>query len=549
MNKRCFPVVIILAVAMFVLAGSAAAADPPLLTKAEATDYKATSRLADVRAFIDGLVKRSPRVRVESIGRTAGGLDIPALIVADPPVTSPGQLRRDGREVVYLQANIHAGEVEGKESCLMLARDLASAGHPPYLDKLVLVIVPNLNADGNEKIDPRNRSYQPGPAEGVGLRTNDWNLDLNRDGMKLESPEISAVVENIHRRWDPLLFVDCHTTDGSFHQEITTYAWGVNPNGDPRIRSHLAEVMMPAVERICERTYDVPVCGYGYFRDDRDPAKGWIGMEFEPRFATNYFQLRNRFSILIENNVYADFKTRVRANNGLVRAILDYAAEHLDELRELAAAADARAVQRGLAPGPDDVFGLEFDYRPLKEPLTVHAYVTEVVPGPWPNRRATDKIEVHTIPYYADGFSKRSIPFAAGYLVPAPESRVLDLLLRHGIAVERLTGGAEVEVETFKIKELASAERLYQGHKINAVKGEYFREKIRFPAGTLFVSTAQPLGALAACLLEPESNDGLVAWNYFDKFLASSWGGATSGMIVPVHRILKSAALPADIVR
>jgi hypothetical protein len=132
---------------------------------------------------------------------------------------------------------------------------------------------------------------------------------------------------------------------------------------------------------------------------------------------------------------------------------------------------------------------------------------------------------------------------------PGPESRVLDLLLRHGIAVERLTGGAEVEVETFKIKELASAERLYQGHKINAVKGEYIREKIRFPAGTLFVSTAQPLGALAACLLEPESNDGLGAWNYFDKFLASSWGGATSGMIVPVHRILKSAALPADIVR
>ncbi len=178
--------------------------------------------------------------------------------------------------------------------------------------------------------------------------------------------------------------------------------------------------MMPAVERICERTYDVSCLRYGYFRDDRDPAKGWIGVEFEPRFATNYFQLRNRFSILIENNVYADFKTRVRANNGLVRAILDYAAEHLDELRELAAAADARAVQRGLAPGPDDVFGLEFDYRPLKEPLTVHAYETEVVPGPWPNRRATDKIEVHTIPYYADGFSKRSIPFAAGYLVPAP---------------------------------------------------------------------------------------------------------------------------------
>ena len=547
MKKFRFPVLLLMAVA--VPAVSPAAADPPLLTKAEATDYKATSRFADVRAFIDELVKRSPFVRVESIGRTAGGFDIPALIVADPPVTSPEQLRQDDRAVIYIQANIHAGEVEGKESCLMLARDIVRTEPKPYLDKFVLLIVPNLNADGNEKIDPENRSYQPGPAEGVGVRTNDWNLDLNRDGMKLESPEISAVVKNVHRRWDPLLFIDCHTTDGSFHREITTYAWGVNPNGDPNIRSYMSDVMMPAVERICEEKYDVLACGYGYFRDDKDPDKGWISMEFEPRFATNYFQLRNRFSILIENNVYADFETRVRANYGLVRSILDYAFEHSDKLRVLAAEADARAVRRGLNPGPDDVFGLAFEYRPLKEPLTVHSYVTEVVPGPWPNRRATDKVEVHTIPYYADGYATRSIPFAAGYLIPTPESRVLDLLLRHGIAVQRLTEPAEIEVETFKIKNFTSAERLYQGHRVNKITGEYVREKIVFPAGTLVVSTAQPLGALAAYLLEPESDDGLVAWNYFDKFLASSWGGATSGMIVPVRRMLQPAVLPVETVR
>ncbi|MHB8054504.1 MAG: M14 family metallopeptidase [Candidatus Aminicenantales bacterium] len=524
-------------------------AQQPLLTKAEATAYKATSRQADVRAFIDGLVKLSPLVRVETIGRTAGGWDVPALIVADPPVTSPEQLRRDGRAVIYIQANIHAGEVEGKEACLMLARDIVTAEKIPYLEKFVLVIVPNLNADGNEKIDPRNRSYQPGPVEGVGIRTNDWNLDLNRDGMKLESPEISAVVRNVHLRWDPLILVDCHTTDGSFHQEVTTYAWGVNPNGDPGIRTYMADVMMPAVERLCEQKYETSVCGYGYFRDDKDPAKGWGSMEFEPRFGTNYFQLRNRFSILIENNVYADFKTRVRANYRLLRSIFDYASEHFDEIKALAARADARAVLRGLNPGPDDVFGLEFDYRPLKEPLTVHSYVTEVVPGPWPNRRATDKVEIHTIPYYADGFSKRSVPFPAGYLITSSEPGVLNLLLRHGIAVERLTEPAEVEVETFKIKDLKAAERLYQGHRTNKVSGEYAQGKIAFPAGTLVVSTAQPLGTLAAYLLEPESDDGLVVWNFFDKLLASSWGGGTAGMAVPVYSFLKPAALPVEIVR
>ena len=542
------PTLTLLALGLFAAGGGS---EQTPLTKAEATEFKATSRFADVRAFIDELQKRSPLVRVETIGRTAGGFDIPALIVADPPVTSPEQLRRDGRAVIYFQANIHAGEVEGKEACLMLARDIVAAEKKPWLDKFVLVIVPNLNADGNEKIDPGNRSYQPGPAEGVGLRTNDWNLDLNRDGMKLESPEISAVVKNVYLRWDPLVFVDCHTTNGSFHQEVVTYAWSMNPNGDPDIRTFMSDVMMPAVEQTAERKYDTLTCGYGYFRDDKDPDKGWVSMELQPRFSTNYFGLRNRFSILIENNVYADFKTRVWGNYHFLESILDFAVAHVDEMIKMAAAADARAVRRGLNPGAGDVFGLEFDYRPLKTPLTVNAYETEIIgmDGPWPRRRSTGKVVVRTVPYYADAFIKRSVLFPAAYLVPVTEPAVLSLLRRHGIAVERLTEAAEADVETFRVRELKPAERLYQGHRTNGIKGDYVPGKVSFPAGTLVVSTAQPLGALAACLLEPESDDGLVCWNYLDKYLSSSWGGGTVGTTVPVYRLLKPAALPVEIIR
>jgi len=522
-----------------------------LRTKAEATEYKATSRHADVAAFIAGLQRLSPLVRVESIGRTAGGWDIPAMIVANPPVSSPEELRRDRRGVIYIQANIHAGEVEGKEAVMMLARDIVTTEKIPTLDKLVLVIVPNLNADGNEKIDPRNRAHQPGPAEGVGIRTNDQNLDLNRDGMKIESPEIGAVVKNIFLRWDPLIFVDCHTTNGSFHQEVVTYAWGVNPNGDPAIRAYMSDVLMPAVDGIAEKKYKTLTCGYGGFRDFKDPAKGWETLDPQPRYATNYFALRNRLSILIENYVYADFKTRVQGNYHYLKALLDYANDHFDEIKTLTAEADARTVRKGLDPGPNDVFGLEFDLRPVKEPLTVHAYVMEVIQkeGQRPQRRATDKMEVHTVPYFSDFFIKRSVPFPAAYLIPAPEPAAVDVLRRHGISVERLTEAATLDVETFKIKEIKGAERLYQGHRTNTIKGEYVKEKIILPAGTYIVSTAQPLGNLAAYLLEPESDDGLVVWNYFDKFLASSWGGGGSGISVPIHRLLKPVPLVKEIIR
>jgi hypothetical protein len=365
--------------------------------------------------------------------------------------------------------------------------------------------------------------------------------------MKLESPEISAVVTNVFRRWDPLLFVDCHTTDGSYHQEVVTYSWGVSPNGDPAILAFMRDVMMPAVDRIAEEKYQTLTTGYGGFMDQKEPAKGWMSLDPQPRFVVNSFGLRNRFSILIENYVYADFKTRVWGNTSFLKSILDFCSERFEEMGKMAIEADARTVRRGQNPGPEDVFGLEFDVRPVKEPLTVHAIETETIRvegQPRPIRRPTGKVTVQTVPYYSDFFIKRSIPFAAGYLVPVTEPAILDILLRHGLRVERLREKAEVDVETFKIKEIKPAERLYQGHRTNAIKGEYVKEKVSFPAGTLFVSTAQPLGGLAAYLLEPESDDGLILWNYFDKFLASSWGGSGAGTSVPVHRLLKSAELP-----
>ncbi|MBN1938352.1 MAG: hypothetical protein JW843_02115, partial [Candidatus Aminicenantes bacterium] len=423
---------------------------------------------------------------------------------------------------------------------------------PPYLDKFVLVIVPNLNADGNEKIDPRNRSYQPGPAEGVGIRTNDWNLDLNRDGMKMESPEITAVVTNILNRWEPILFVDCHTTDGSYHQETVTYSWNVNPNGDPAVLAFMRDVMMPAVDKIAEEKYRTLTCGYGGFMDMKEPAKGWASLDPQPRFIVNSVGLRNRFAILIENYVYADFKTRVAGNYHFLKSILDFSSDQFGEMKKLAAEADERTVRRGQNPGPGDVFGLTFDVLPIKEPLTVHAIETETIRvegQPRPMRRPTGKVNVLTVPYYSDFIIKTSVPFPAGYLVPVTEPAVLDLLLRHGLKVERLKEKTEVEVETFKVKELKPAERLYQGHRTNTVKGEYVKEKVAFPAGTLFVSTAQPLGSLAAYLLEPQSDDGLVLWNYFDKFLASSWGGGGAGTSVPVHRLLKPVSLPLAAVK
>ena len=518
-------------------------------TTAEASDYAATSTCADVAAFIRDLQKLSPLVRVETIAVSTEGRDIPLLVVGQPVPRDPLALRYDKRIVVYVQANIHAGEVEGKESALMLVRDILLDPKRPYLDRLVLLVAPVFNADGNDKMDVRNRYGQVGPEKGSGVRHNGQNLDLNRDAMKLESPELRGLVRNVLERWDPLLFVDCHTTDGSFHQEPVTYSWPLCPNGDPVVLTYARDKMLPAVDAALEKKYGTLGLPYGDPMDFRDMGKGWRTFGHEPRYMTNYIGLRSRLSVLIENYNYADFRTRVAGNYHMLQALLDYCWANAAELQKLVADADARTVQAGLAPSASDTFGLDIDVQPLPAPVSVLGYEMEAPPapaegapqGPFPRLRPTNKSKTYTMPYYADFFAKRSVRRPFAYLIPLAETGVADKLRQHGVAVETLTEAVSLEVEAFQIKEIKGAERLYQGHRTNTVKGEYAVQKKDFPAGTLLVRTAQPLGRLAAYLLEPESDDGLLVWNYFDKYVVAQWG--RGAQVYPVYKLTAPANL------
>ena len=154
------------------------AQDDRLKSRAELTDYEETSRYDDVSRVIGELQRRSPLLRVESFGKSAEGRDLPLLILADPPAAHP---RAAGRTVVFVMANIHAGEVEGKEAMLGLARRLALGDLRPLLRRLVVLVAPIYNADGNERVSPENRAQQYGPPGGVGTRENARGLDLNRD--------------------------------------------------------------------------------------------------------------------------------------------------------------------------------------------------------------------------------------------------------------------------------------------------------------------------------------------------------------------------------
>jgi hypothetical protein len=513
---------------------------PKLLTTAERSDFTSTSTYSDVMSFISELEKSSRFIRTETIATSVEGRQIPLIIIGNPLPASPSDLKNDRRTIVYLQGNIHAGEVEGKEALLMYARDLLASGKIPR--NTIILICPIINPDGNEKFSTSNRTSQNGPPS-VGVRYNGQFLDLNRDGMKAESPEIKGLLTNVFTRWDPDVFMDCHTTNGSYHVEPVTFTWMVNPNGDTTLIKYMRDIMMPAVSSTLMNKYNVENCFYGEFIDMMQPEKGWILDASGPRYISNYYGIRNRLGILNENYVYADFKSRVWGCYYLTRSVADYVSEHGQVIRDLVSAADERTVERGLNPGGRDSFAIEYTVRPAPGKVLVKTYEAELVSksGPWPSYRKTDRRKDVTVPYYIDYYPLKSVRFPFAYLLTVPDPDIINNLKTHGIRIERLSADSEFDVESFVVAGLKPVQRPNQGHYTNTVSGSFKKVRMNFPAGTYVVRTSQPLANVAAYLLEPQSDDGLVFWNFFDKYLVPQWGSGFNPY--PVYRVVEQTEI------
>jgi hypothetical protein len=509
------------------------------LTIAESSAFESTSKEAEVNEFIQQISKKSAKIRVETLGISTEGREIPLLIIADPMIKSPAKLSTDKRVVFYIQANIHAGEVEGKEASLMFARDLVSGLKKDVLKNVIVLICPNFNPDGNEPISPKNRTHQNGPKNGVGLRYNGQMLDINRDAMKLETPEMSGLLKNVLLKWDPQLMVDCHTTNGSYHEEPVTFTWMMNPAGDRSLMDYMQNQMMPSVSASLRDGYRVENCFYGEFIDMKTPEKGWEYDASEPRYVTNYIGIRNRLAILNENYVYADYQSRVLGCYGLLNAIADYASSHSGEIKTLISEADRKTIERGKNPAPTDSFPIQYVGKSLQDKVTIKTYEVDVETGADGREiyKKTDRKKTVQVPYIARYEPKYSVAFPFAYLVNVSDPLVINLLRKHGIRVGQLNKKQAFDVETFKPAELIADSRLNQGHFNQTVKGVWTMERKEFMAGTFVIRTDQPLANVASYLLEPQSNDGLLKWNFLDRYLVPQWGKGFNPF--PVYKIQK----------
>jgi hypothetical protein len=462
----------------------------------------------ETRAFLERMDQASPLIRMESFGKTAQGRDLLAVFVS-----KDGAAFDPAKPVLLFQAGIHAGEIDGKDAGLMLLRDIAFKGKDSLLDKVNLVFVPMFNPDGHERAGAYSRPNQRGPAN-QGWRTTGQNLNLNRDYAKADSPEMQAMIGLIGRV-KPDLYLDLHVTDGIDYQYDITFGFAATDGRyarSPEIGKWL--------EGAYNRTLTAGLKAAGHIPgplvfavDDRNLAAGLGATASAPRFSTGYGDAIGLATVLVENHSLKPYRQRVLGTYVLIEQSIRALAEHGAELRAAAAADHARRETQltvnwtaETAPTGERAF-LPIEYSTWASSASGRNEVR------WSGRPGKPiKLPV----YYSNPGARVTRPDA--YWVPATKPEVLALLRLHGVQMEIIDQPRTVSVEMIRLKDARPAGQAIEGRvRMNAgVAGRERRDEV-YPAGSARVPTDQPLGVFAMLLLEPESDESLIGWGFFNE--------------------------------
>jgi murein tripeptide amidase MpaA len=490
---------------------------PEWQTFAEKTAYRETPRYDETLAYSRKLDAASPLIRLESFGQSGEGRSLPLLIATEGETFTPEAARRAGKLVILVQACIHPGEPDGKDAGLALLRDIAiTRTRTGLLDHVVLLFMPIFNVDGHERSSPYNRINQNGPAE-MGWRGTSANINLNRDYMKADTPEMRAWLK-VWANWNPDLFIDCHVTDGADYQYNLTYQFEHHGNVPAPVLAWERTVFEGKIVPATEAAGNL-LSPYLEFRDNRDLTKGIDSFLGPPRFSTGYTPVRNRPGILIETHMLKDYRSRVLGTYDLLRFILEEVNRDPQSLQRAVRQADEQTIAEGKTYDPSRMYPLQFELTDKATPFQLkgvesHTEISDVS-GAVRVVFGTNPVEV-TLPLYDEVRVTAQVPTPLYYIVPPQWKDVITVLTAHGLKLQRLAESATIEVESYRFSEAKWADAPFEGRVMMTFKTGRVRERRLFPAGSVLVPLAQPAAHVAMHLLEPEGPDSFVAWGFFN---------------------------------
>ena len=483
-----------------------ASAAASLITEAERSGYLRTGRYAETLRLCDELA-RIEGVYCDRIGTTG----------EDRPIVAVRIEKRPNLPAIYIQAGIHAGEIEGKDAGFAFVRDLLLGKVAPgALDHVSVVFVPVLNPDGHERFGPNHRPNQRGPEE-MGFRVNGARQNVNRDFMKADTAEAHAVL-GVMRSRDPVLLIDLHTTDGAkFEHDISLNFAPIAPRGD-----QLEETAAAFRDRVMQRMTvlgHLPVDFYPSFIDDEDPLSGFESGEAAPRFSQIYAAARGRLGLLVETHSWRTFKERASSTYHTLQAVFEAAVTDAATWRKVAD--DVSRTDRALGGSK-----LTLMWKPTKQATEIafrgYAFekrTSDLTGGVWLVYDET-KPEIWKVPLYQQLEAAITVDVPrGGFVIDGGFSKVVaPVLSRHGILYQPIGGEPKLAVETFRVTK-ASYGQPYEGHSRPTLEGTWAAETRTLDRGAIFVPIDQPLARLVLHLLDPALPDALVNWGMFNAAL------------------------------
>ena len=494
------------------------------ITDCEKSDFVKTPRFEETMAYFQKLADVSSMVKITSFGTSPEGRDLSLVIVDKDGLQSPEAIRQKGRVIILIESCIHSGEPDGKDASMMFLRDMIIHQKDiDLLDDVSFLFIPVFNVDGHENFSATNRINQNGPEE-LGTRNTAQQLNLNRDFLKADAPEMRAWLK-LYNRWMPELFIDVHVTNGADFQYVMTYAID---NRGTLMEEGLRKWSLDIYEKqLNERMTEVgfPIFLYASFRKYNAPESGIIIDTFDPRYSESYAAVHNRLGLLIENHIYKPYKQRVLATIEAFKASARILTENKESLVKTIAQADQHVASPEYRTKPMDLV-----FAPVNKDSVWVDYLSwardtvksDLSGADWVRHNYEKPITLRC-PLITSYEGTSSVQLPEAYVLMPQWDKVIDLLDLHNIRYSRLTEPKEMTVQTYRYTKATFSTRQSEG-RIPVLKTEYTTqmETRTCPAGSVVIDMNQPNGRLAAWLLEPSAPGSLVYWGFFNQVVQST---------------------------
>ncbi|MBL7542703.1 MAG: hypothetical protein JNL11_02755 [Bdellovibrionaceae bacterium] len=481
-----------------------------LTTIAEKSAWKQTGRADETQKLCHQFSRTFPaRIQCKSYGKTPEGRRLWYIHIQDakPIPQAP---------IVWIQAGIHAGEIDGKDAVFALMKNVFVQKTIPDLFKgLNVIFVPIVNLDGHERFGKWNRPNQVGPEE-MGWRVTAQNYNMNRDFAKSDSLEM----QNLNKLWNqytPVISLDLHVTDGAhFQPEIGIITTPTENSGSSALHKAGTEYENMLMEKMKLRGR-MALPFYPSFEEDDRPLSGFSRGVSPPRFANGYWFVRNRIGVLVESHSWKDYPTRVKTHYDTVASTLEIAQQKGAAWTIVAQELD----KQNLAGKKIDVsFKKTGQFSTIEFPGYKFSITRSKISNSDVIRYFLDKPEIWKVPFYEALTPALSVIAPThGYIIPASEietvRRTLDV---HGIRYHLLKTSVPEKLGVFRASKVELSKVSFEGRQTATIEGAWSDEKVELAKGSLFVPINQPNARIAVHLLEPLAPDSFVFWGCFNRF-------------------------------